>query len=528
AQAFRRIFGLLPALYTSPERCAELRLVNRIAALAWQRLFGFEDAESTTKRIPDLVFNVSDELRLAFLRGYFRGDGTASDHSIAFATSSYDVASGIVYCLSSLGVVASMTELQPDGVVRQINGAPCITKHRHWNITICDKADLRVLRSVWADHARAADLDRHLASAGEGVNRRFESLDGDLMALPITAIEPVAATNGYVYDFSVEGDENFIAGMGGLCCHNTDADVDGSHIRTLLLTFFYRQIPLLIERGYIYIAQPPLYKVKRGKQEIYVKDDNELNALLLNSALDEAALFVSADAEGMRGSALEMLARRYMEVQAIIRRWARRYDERLLEQLIYVPEVKAGDFGQIEFMRGWTAELEARLNARSEGRCQFKLVLRPGADGSPLRVGVRKTEHGVTGEKLLHREFFDSAEYQRIAELARTLVGLIGEGAHITRGNARAEVASFKEAIIWLFDQARSGQSIQRYKGLGEMNPEQLWETTINPQTRRLLQVRIDDAIAADEIFTTLMGDQVEPRREFIEKNALTVANLDV
>jgi DNA gyrase subunit B len=223
-----------------------------------------------------------------------------------------------------------------------------------------------------------------------------------------------------------------------------------------------------------------------------------------------------------------MLARRYMEVQAIIRRWARRYDERLLEQLIYVPEVKAGDFGQVEFMRGWTAELEGRLNERSEGRCQFKLLLRPGADGSPLRVGVRKTEHGVTGEKLLHREFFDSAEYQRIAELGRTLVGLIGEGAHVTRGNAREEVVSFKEAMTWLFEQARSGQTIQRYKGLGEMNPEQLWETTINPQTRRLLQVRIDDAIAADEIFTTLMGDQVEPRREFIEKNALTVANLDV
>ena len=308
----------------------------------------------------------------------------------------------------------------------------------------------------------------------------------------------------------------------------TDADVDGSHIRTLLLTFFYRQIPLLIERGYVYIAQPPLYKVKRGKQEIYVKDDNELNALLLNSALEDAALFVNAEAQDMRGSGLEMLARRYMEVQAIIRRWARRYDERLLEQLIYVPEVKAGDFGRLEFMRGWSAELEARLNARSEGRCQFQLLLRPGAEGAPLRVGVRKTEHGVSSEKLLHREFFDSAEYQRIAELARTLVGLIGEGAYVTRSEKREEVASFKQAMTWLFDQARAGQSIQRYKGLGEMNPEQLWDTTINPQTRRLMQVRIDDAVAADEIFTTLMGDQVEPRREFIEKNALTVANLDV
>jgi DNA gyrase subunit B len=309
----------------------------------------------------------------------------------------------------------------------------------------------------------------------------------------------------------------------------TDADVDGSHIRTLLLTFFYRQIPLLIERGHVYIAQPPLYKIKRGKQETYVKDDNELNALLLKSALEEATLHVNATAEGsLSGSALETLARRYMEVQAIIHRWARRYDERLLEQLIYIPAIKAGDFSRLEFMREWSTQLETSLNASSEGRAQFKLAVRPGTEGQPLRLVVRKTEHGFTGEKLLHREFFESAEYQRIADLGRTLAGLVGEGAYVQRGNEREDVGSFKQAMTWLFEQARKGQTIQRYKGLGEMNPEQLWETTINPQTRRLMQVRIEDAVAADEIFTTLMGDQVEPRREFIEKNALTVANLDV
>ncbi len=176
----------------------------------------------------------------------------------------------------------------------------------------------------------------------------------------------------------------------------------------------------------------------------------------------------------------------------------------------------------------WAAQLETQLNARSEGRSQFQLELRAGADGHPPRIAVRKTEHGLVTEKLLHREFFESAEYQRIAELARTLAGLIGEGAYVTRGNEREEIGSFKQAMAWLFDQARKGQTIQRYKGLGEMNPEQLWETTINPQTRRLMQVRIEDAVAADEIFTTLMGDQVEPRREFIEKNALAVENLDI
>jgi DNA gyrase subunit B len=308
----------------------------------------------------------------------------------------------------------------------------------------------------------------------------------------------------------------------------TDADVDGSHIRTLLLTFFYRQIPLLIERGYVYIAQPPLYKVKRGKQETYVKDDNELNAMLLNSALENASLVVRTGAAPLSGSALEMLARRYMEVQAIIRRWSRRYDERLLEQMIYVPEVPQAQASNAEFLVTWAAELEQRLNARDDRRRNFQIEVRQGVDGQSPRIVVRKIEHGVSTEKTLHHEFFESAEYQRIAELARTLAHLIGEGAFVTRASEREEIGSFKQVITWLFDQAKKGQSIQRYKGLGEMNPEQLWDTTINPATRRLMQVRIDDALASDEIFTTLMGDQVEPRREFIEKNALSVTNLDV
>jgi len=528
AQKFSRVFGLPAQSYCSPGRCAELKLVNRVAALAWQQVFGFAGADSISKRIPDLVFNVAENLRVAFLRGYLLGDGTVCQNRIAFNTSSYDIASGISYCLSSLDVVASISAREPDGVIRQINGQPCETRHKHWTISVTAKQDLRKLRSVWQDHAGAAGLAEVLLSQRVGGKRDFEMIDGDLMALPIVVIDEVPASNGNVYDFSVEGDENFIAGMGGVVAHNTDADVDGSHIRTLLLTFFYRQIPLLIERGHIYIAQPPLYKVKHGKQEIYVKDDNELNALLLNSALEDAALHVNASAEGLRGSALEMLARRYMEVQAIIRRWARRYDERLLEQMIYIPQVKPGDSDNADFMRRWIAELETRLNAHGDGRRSFQLELRAASDGHPQRIVVRKTEHGLATEKMLHREFFDSAEYQRISELARTLADLIGDGAYVTRGKEREDIGSFKQAMSWLFDQARKGQTIQRYKGLGEMNPEQLWETTINPATRRLMQVRIEDAVASDEIFTTLMGDQVEPRREFIEKNALSVMNLDI
>jgi DNA gyrase subunit B len=308
----------------------------------------------------------------------------------------------------------------------------------------------------------------------------------------------------------------------------TDADVDGSHIRTLLLTFFYRQIPMLIERGHIYIAQPPLYKVKRGKQESYVKDDNELDALLLNTALESSALHVNAEAPPLQGSGLEMLARQYMEVQAIIKRWSRRYDDRLLDQLIYMPEVKTEDFDRADWLRDWAKELHQRLNGLDDGTRTYQVEVGTTSDGHAARVVIHKTEHGTPSNKYLPREFFESAEYQRIADLARVLAGLIGEGAYVTRGEDRYEVGSFKEAMKWLFDQARRGQTIQRYKGLGEMNPEQLWDTTINPESRRLMQVRIDDAVAADDIFTTLMGDQVEPRREFIEKNALSVMNLDV
>ena len=308
----------------------------------------------------------------------------------------------------------------------------------------------------------------------------------------------------------------------------TDADVDGSHIRTLLLTFFYRQMPVLIERGHVYIAQPPLYKVKKGKQETYVKDDAELNRMLLNAAIEDAAVHVSPGAPALSGTAFEEMARSYMEVQAIIARWARRYDRRLLEQLLYLPEVAARTFATPGALEAWAAELEQHLNGDGHPTRSYRVTVQEASAGHARRLNVYRTEHGLTTEKHLPREFFDSAEYRRIAELGRTLAGLLEPGAFVMKGGERHEVSSFPAVMSWLLEQARKGQSIQRYKGLGEMNPEQLWETTVNPESRRLLQVRIEDAVAADDIFTTLMGDAVEPRREFIERNALAVANLDV
>jgi len=308
----------------------------------------------------------------------------------------------------------------------------------------------------------------------------------------------------------------------------TDADVDGSHIRTLLLTFFYRQMPELLERGHIYIAQPPLYKVKRGKTEQYVKDDIELNTMLLKSAQEDASLVVKAGAKPIKGAALESLAAKYVEVMAMIQRWARRYDAQVLEKLIYMPVLTAESFDDVEKLTQWTLELDKRLNANDASGTLYTVSLQKDPAREVPSIKVTRLHHGLSTDKLMHREFFGSGEYKGIAALAEQLDGLMGEGASVSRGERSQDVTGFKQAMQWLLDEAKRGQAIQRYKGLGEMNPEQLWETTMDMTSRRLLKVRIDDARTADDVFTTLMGDQVEPRREFIEKNALEVANLDV
>jgi len=315
----------------------------------------------------------------------------------------------------------------------------------------------------------------------------------------------------------------------------TDADVDGSHIRTLLLTFFYRQMPELIERGHIYIAQPPLYKIKKGKQEVYVKDDAELNAHLLNVALDNAALHVNADAPPMSGTALESLSNEYNSVENMIGRLSSRYEEPVLRAISSLSEVTDEIAADTDALAEWTETLSAALPKSSGDRTtngdagSYVAELERGdGDGEGVRIAILKTQHGIGMTRYVPREFFDTNEYRHIMALSAKLDELLGKGAFIERGDKKSAISSFSEAIDWLMKEARRGQSIQRYKGLGEMNPGQLWDTTVNPETRVLMQVKIDDAVKADEIFTTLMGDHVEPRREFIEKNALTVSNLDV
>ncbi len=304
----------------------------------------------------------------------------------------------------------------------------------------------------------------------------------------------------------------------------TDADVDGSHIRTLLLTFFYRQMPELIRRGHVYIAQPPLYKVKRGKQEHYVKDDDELNAHLLALALDEAELYVHPEAPPVAGEALESLAREFTRVERMLDGLERRFDRLLLDQLLNLPPVTHEGQRDTDAMADWAERLSQRLNAH--GRSGYAVTTERQDAG--VAVVVRHSVHGNEHRNVLGPGFFASPEYEAIAAFARRVQDLLHDGAYIRRGKHQRPVSEFREVMDWLLAQGRKGLTFQRYKGLGEMNPDQLWETTMDPESRRLLQVRIEDAVAADEMFTTLMGDHVEPRRAFIERNALAVSNLDI
>jgi DNA gyrase subunit B len=309
----------------------------------------------------------------------------------------------------------------------------------------------------------------------------------------------------------------------------TDADVDGAHIRTLLLTFFYRQMPELVERGYVYIAQPPLYKVKRGKQEDYLLDDSELGTSLLRAALDKASLRVGDGAPPLSPESLEQLTSEYQAFRTMLARLQRRYDALLMEELISMPRLTPALRETEASLSDWVQRLEGRMNRRTGPALEYRLAAQP-ADSENQRpqLQVVRLVHGIPETTHLPMEFFDGPEYERIATLAEKLDGLVQSGALVSRGERQHEIESFAEAYDWLLTEARKGYQIQRYKGLGEMNPAQLWDTTMDPATRRLLRVTIEDAVAADQIFTTLMGEYVEPRREFIERHALDAENLDV
>ena len=303
----------------------------------------------------------------------------------------------------------------------------------------------------------------------------------------------------------------------------TDADVDGSHIRTLLLTFFFRHMPELIDHGHIYIAQPPLYRVKKGRQERYVKDDDELDGYFLQNALEGSALHVNAEAPAIDDAYLERTARDYLGVKARLEALDRVYPANLTMALFNAPPVTAEALADRERMEAWATEY---LQALPES--DYAIALEEDREHQIHRPRISWRAHGIAESAVLDYQFFVSPEYEDVKRLAATLGDLLEDGAYVQRGERRRAVGSFAEALAWMLDEARRGVDLQHYKGLGEMDPEQLWETTMDPEVRRMMRVTVNDAIAADEIFATLMGEHVAPRREFIETNALSVVNLDV
>lgn len=306
----------------------------------------------------------------------------------------------------------------------------------------------------------------------------------------------------------------------------TDADVDGSHIRTLLLTFFYRQMPELIERGHVYIAQPPLYKIKKGKQERYVKDDAEMERYLTEVALHNASLITQDGAAPIEGTALEALVSEYQTMRAITRRLSSHYYPAFLEQLMYLPEIP--DLTDNAAMTEWLSPVAVWMNKGLPTGTSYQLSVAKSDKEVVPHINISFSRHGISTDFHVPGEFFASSEYQKILSFANKINGLVSEGARVVRGDREETISNFDQVVKWLMAEARRGQHVQRYKGLGEMNPDQLWETTMDKSKRRLLQVRIADAIAADETFNTLMGDNVEPRREFIETHALQASNLDI
>ncbi len=374
-------------------------------------------------------------------------------------------------------------------------------------------------------------------SAKQGRNRRFQAilpLKGKILNVEKARFDKMLASTEVGTLVTALG-----CGIGAdefdpdkLRYHNiiimTDADVDGSHIRTLLLTFFFRQMRKLLERGHVYIAQPPLYKVSKGKNHQYLKDSDDLDDYLLQGALEGTSVFVNPEAPPITGPALEALVNEYRAVQATIARLSRRYWSEVLWQMVELPTLDSTQLASETAVADWAERLRLGLAEGTEEGSDYQVLVRRNAERNLHYPVVQLTAHGAQSEVVYHHEFFSSSEYRRLRTLGENLDDLFEENGYFQRDGKQFPTTRFDTGLAWLLEEAKKGYSIQRYKGLGEMNPEQLWETTMDPENRRLLQVTVEDGFAAEQVFTILMGDQVEPRRDFIQDNALAVANLDV
>jgi len=537
--AIEKTFGEQARCYHTPSSEGVKLYFHSVAAARLLRSWEL-DGRAHEKRLPDVVFSLSEELQLAFLEGYFLGDGTTAGQNLSFTTNSAELKDGLLYLLGQLGLVASVTRMPP----QTAPGAPIQTRHDYYTVSICGKDQIENCRAIWGRHANAPKLEAHLARPMRK-KQDYVSISDDLIGLEVVSAEEIAPVGEFVYDFSVEGDENFVCGTGGLACHNTDADVDGSHIRTLLLTFFYRQMPQLLEhkierkneegeeetdlRSYVYIAQPPLYKVKKGRTERYIKDDREMNRFLMRKATEEISVKVKKTGETIEGRELTGLLERLSEFNTYYAKLERRLHDRRLVDVVF--ESLAGRKGlmQKEGRKLHDVFADESLLGKVEAalaEAGFKTGLISDEEHGLSEIEVKLANNG--SRVLIDWDLATHVEFQRGVELYKSFAQLSQPPFIIKEGNSETEVESRDDLFNHILTAAKKDLQIQRYKGLGEMNPEQLWETTMDPEKRTLLQVRIDDAVETDEIFTVLMGDQVEPRRRFIEDNALDVKNLDI
>jgi len=516
-----RVFGKIASLYHSRDRVSELRIANRVAALAWRHVFGFGAVTAVTKRIPSIAFEVSEELRGAFLRGYLAGDGCCTSGKMNFATSSRDIASGLSLLLGAYGVVASTScNDTPGRTARLADGQDVHTRHASYVVDVVAKADLERLRPIWSDHKGAASIHAGLAHT-RNYARAHGVTSGGVVGLPVKAIRRVTPDRSRVYDFSVAGDENFITGFGGIMVSNTDADVDGAHIRTLALTLLFREMPELIEAGYVYIAKPPLYKLKQGSRERYIEKDSELEQILLSDKLEKAVVF-------------DRHATQFKLTEA---RWQR--FSRLLKQYEGWSSTLRAEYGHdtVTFLEE-SGILDEQV---TDVAAAIELIERSGIPNAPYETSLERQDEenlmvraveaktGLARLLPIARRLFDAQDYRNFSRVHHQLIELAGSAPFTVRlGEANEDAVSFhalREAVLRV---AQKGITLQRFKGLGEMNAAQLRDTTMDPATRTLAQVRIEDDVEADGIFSKLMGELVEPRRQFIEDNARLVANLDV
>ncbi len=537
--AVEAVFGETPRRHPDPRYPGVKLYFHSVAAARLIRAWGL-GGWSHEKKVPDIVFSLPEELQIAFLEGFLLGDGSVGTDRVILSTTSPQLKDGLLYLLGQSGIIASVSNRRsgnrPEARVQ--------TRHFAYCIQIGSKEQIESCRRIWQRHHLAPRLERNLANRSDHW-RPYIPISDDLIGLRVASAEEVAPIGEYVYDFSVQDDENFVCGIGGLAAANTDADVDGSHIRTLLLTFFYRQMPQLLEhrverknengetetdlRSYVYIAQPPLYKIKKGKTERYIKDDREMNRFLMRKATEEVSVRVKKTGETIEGKDLSALLEKLIEFNTYYGKLERRlHDRRVVDTVL---ESLGGRKGLMQKASRKLHDVFADENLLGKveaalAEAGYKTDLISDEEHGLSEIEVKNAGNGSS--VLIDWELATHVEFQRAVDLYKSFVQLSQPPFIIKEGNAETEVESRDDMLNHILAAAKKDLHIQRYKGLGEMNPEQLWETTMDPEKRTLLQVRIDDAVETDEIFTVLMGDQVEPRRKFIEDNALDVKNLDI